>query len=214
MLRNMSLVPFGKAAPVQSRPHVVRGMETVVKKEPIDPFPCDIPGVVVQGIMIASLMLKKIDGDNAPLAEEPGENTKQKRCASIGDQQEKSQAQNGQAFPPPLPCQPRVSGGHAVEVGPLALSHLSDGNEREHKKIHPVPFVANQSAPNTIFLGVIFSVVSVIVDRDDGNGRLAGCKCQCVIEGMVPKPRCENGTMNMVVFDHASDERKNAGGSE
>lgn len=169
MCGDMPVVPLGKPAPMQSRPHVVCRMEAVVEKEPVDPLSGNIPGVVVQGIMIASLVLEEIDGDYAPLAEDPGENTIQKRCAGIRSQQKKSQAQNSQAFPLPLSCQPRVPGGHTGKVAPLALAHLSDGGERKQKQIYPIPFVPNQSAPNTVFLRLVLSMVAVVMDGDHGD---------------------------------------------
>ena len=66
-------VKFGEEAPVERRAQVMSGVIAIVQEQPIGETAGDVAGMVEGGIVVAILMLQEIDGDDAPLAEQPGD---------------------------------------------------------------------------------------------------------------------------------------------
>jgi hypothetical protein len=54
-------------------------------------------------------------------------------------------------------------------------------------------------------------VVALIVDGDDRGRGLSGTDSQKIFQTPIPWPACEGATMNVIVFDDASNEGQDAG---
>src|SRR5690348_10255230 len=59
---HLAAVKLGQAAPVPGGLEMMRGVEAVIEKQPIEERPGDIPRMVVGGMVVAALMLEEIDG--------------------------------------------------------------------------------------------------------------------------------------------------------
>ena len=62
-------VKIRQAAPVQRGPQMMRGVKTIIEKQPVDDTPRDVPRMVVNRTVVAILVLEQVDSHDSPLPE-------------------------------------------------------------------------------------------------------------------------------------------------
>lgn len=126
---------FRQPAPVHRRPQMMRRVESVVEKEPVDEAPGDIAGMAINGIMITMLMLEQIDRDDPPLSEQPRQTEIKERCPPIQKHQHNDEHQNNKTLPLKAVIQFGLFLAPTQNVGRFVSMNQSDDDERKHNQV-------------------------------------------------------------------------------
>ena len=189
----------------------MRRVKTITEKKPIDKTSGDVARVIVNGTVVAILMLQQVDGHDSPLRDQPRNPKINQRRLPIQKQQYRKKYKNRGAFPLKAVIQVRFFFAPAGDISRLVSMHQPDNREREDQQVQPVLAKIYHRTPNKIFLGVILGVMAFVVDGNDCGSGLSGAKAQKIFKRSIPISVGKGAAMDVVVLDNAGDECKHAG---
>lgn len=201
------LVVIWEEAPVQSWPHVVQCVVSIIEEEKVDLLSNEVPCKVVPlHVLVTSIVLQEIHGHDGPLGKEVGDPKVEHEEGRAQVQQVSLHSHEDHEFHDGLSPDASAQLPLEVDVSEVILQHIRSDAWLEEEEVEEIGTVVHFRGPHHILLLLRELVVAQIMPGDIRAHGMSISERQDDLEDPIEQPAREHGAMHRVMGYHGSHE--------